>query len=351
MNSRERVLAALHHRQPDRVPYTDNPWSTTLERWRAEGFAADADPAEFFGYDFAGFGADPGFLFPEEVLEETDETITKRDHNGVVMMNWKHRTSTPMLISHLCATPAAWAGLKRRVAWKPERVNWDDAARCRRFREKGKFVPFMSAIGYDLLSTIVGPETLLPAMLDEPEWVCDMFRTFTDLAIASAEEMTAGGFEFDGAFVFDDLGYRNGTFFSTDLYREMLQPEHRRLCDYFHGRGWKVILHSCGNVTAHVPALIDAGFDCLQPLEVKAGMDLFRLKKDFGDRLAFMGGLDVRAMADPDPAAIEREIRTKMEVAKVGGGYIAHSDHSIPDNVSLAQYRRTVDLIRENGCY
>jgi len=78
---------------------------------------------------------------------------------------------------------------------------------------------------------------------------------------------------------------------------------------------------------------------------------LLALKKQYGDRLAFMGGIAVRAMAAADPAVIEDEIRTKLTVAKLGGGFIFHSDHSVPDDVSFQQYQRVVELAREYGAY
>ena len=80
-------------------------------------------------------------------------------------------------------------------------------------------------------------------------------------------------------------------------------------------------------------------------------MDVVQLKKDFGEKLAFMGGIDVRAMANPDPRVIENEIKTKIPFAKKGGGYIYHSDHSIPNNVSFQQYERTLQLVRQYGKY
>ncbi len=64
-----------------------------------------------------------------------------------------------------------------------------------------------------------------------------------------------------------------------------------------------------------------------------------------------MGGINVMAMYDPDPRVIEEEIRSKFEVAKVGGGYIYHSDHSVPPNVSLDQYERIMELVRKYGEY
>jgi uroporphyrinogen decarboxylase len=121
------------------------------------------------------------------------------------------------------------------------------------------------------------------------------------------------------------------------------------MCDFFHSRDMPVILHTDGDVRPLIPHFLEAGFDCLQPCEVKAGMNLIELKRDWGDRLAFMGGIDVRAMAHPDPAVIEREISTKIPVAKRGGGYIYHSDHSVPDNVSFERYQRVMESVREYG--
>jgi uroporphyrinogen decarboxylase len=189
------------------------------------------------------------------------------------------------------------------------------------------------------------------AILDDPQWVKDMFKTNAELVINVAEEMMAKGFEFDGAFLYDDNGYRNATLFSTAAYKELLFPYHKMLFDSFRDKGLPTILHTCGCVNAFVPHYIEAGLTCLQPLEVKAGMDLIELKKKYGKQLAFMGGIDVRCMASDDPSEIEEEIRTKIPLAKKEGGYIYHSDHSVPDNVSFPKYKRTMELVMEYGRY
>jgi uroporphyrinogen decarboxylase len=178
-----------------------------------------------------------------------------------------------------------------------------------------------------------------------------MFMTSARMICEAAQIMMDGGFEFDGAFFYDDMGYRNGLLFSPESYRTLLKPAHTMVCDFFHDHGGKVILHSCGCVKALIPDLIEAGVDCLQPLEVKAGMDVVELKRQYGDDIAFMGGIDVRAMADPDPSVIEEEISTKIPVAKEGGGYIYYSDHSVPDNVSFQQYQHVMELVEEYGAY
>ena len=75
------------------------------------------------------------------------------------------------------------------------------------------------------------------------------------------------------------------------------------------------------------------------------------LKKQYGDVLSFMGGIDARMMASLDPNDIFREISTKLPAVKRGGGYIYHSDHSVPDNVSFEQYCRVMELVNEYGAY
>jgi uroporphyrinogen decarboxylase len=198
---------------------------------------------------------------------------------------------------------------------------------------------------------MVGPDRLMMAIVEDPAWVADMAMVDAELCAAIAEAMMARGIEFDAGWVFDDLGYKHRGFMSVPAYRAIFWPAHRRICECFKSRGLPMLLHSCGYVEEYIPLFIEAGFDVLQPLEVKAGMDLVKLKRMWGDRLSFMGGIDVRAMADPDPAVIEREIAEKVSVAKAGGGYVYHSDHSVPDNVSFEQYQRVIELVRRYGSY
>ena len=164
--------------------------------------------------------------------------------------------------------------------------------------------------------------------------------------------------EFDAFFDFNDMGYRNGLLFSPKTYQQTHREADEMVYSFFHQRNMPILLHSCGNVKELIPELIGVGLDCLQPLEVKAGMDLTELKRKYGDKLTFMGGIDVRNMADPDLSAglsnlskIEQEIKTKFEVAKKGGGYIYHSDHSVPNNVSFQQYKRVMELVKKYGEY
>ena len=352
MTSRERVLLALQHKEADRVAIQDSPWGTTINRWRQEGLPQNVSVSDYFGYEFTGVGADLSFRLPTKVLEETDEYVITQGSMGSIVKNWKHSTSTPELIGFTINSREKYYEHKPLLQWDRSRVNWEAGLAAQEAaRKAGKFFTYSSAIGYDKHSSAFGPTTMLIGMVEDPEWIADIFMTDARLNITAVEEMLAGGFEFDAAFLYDDMGYKNGTFFSPKCHRELLMPAHKLLCDFFHSKGMPVILHSCGNVSGFVPLLIEAGFNCLQPLEVKAGMDLIQLKRDYGDRLAFMGGIDVRVMARGNPEEIEEEIRTKVGFAKQGGGYIYHSDHSVPDSVSFKAYCYVIDMVKKYGSY
>jgi len=378
MTSRERVLLALNHEEADRIPMHDSPWVSAVERWHQEGLPPEVNPAEYFDFEWVGFGADTSPRFPIEIIEEDEEYIVRTTNYGGVRRDHKDYSSTPQIIDYPCKSRDDWEKIKERLTPDRDRVDWegdwlagtdadergDDSVLevgrtdrrlglpgWKRAYDEGRFIFYGAAFGYDLIQSYVASEQLLMLIATDPDWVRDMYETDATLSIQMYEIMKEGGFQFDGAFILCDLGYRNGLLFSPHHYDEQLRPTFQRLVDYFHSEGLPVILHSCGCVKELIPRFIEDGLDCLQPLEVKAGMDLVELKQAFGTQIAFMGGIDVRAMADPDPAVIENEIRTKIPIAKQGGGYIYHSDHSIPDNVSFDQYRHVLELVKQYGSY
>jgi len=95
-----------------------------------------------------------------------------------------------------------------------------------------------------------------------------------------------------------------------------------------------------------IPKIIEAGFTGLQPLEVKAGMDAVELNRMYGDRLTFIGNVDARVLSK-SKEEIRSEFERKASITREGGRYIAGSDHSVPPNVSLDNYKYFAKLIKE----
>ena len=113
----------------------------------------------------------------------------------------------------------------------------------------------------------------------------------------------------------------------------------------------KVIYHTDGRVSGVLDLYIQAGFDCLQPIEAKAGMDIRQFAPTHGDRLAMIGNIDVMKMATNDLGLIEEEIRTKFAAGMATRGYAYHSDHSVPPQVSWDTYKAIIGMVERYGYY
>jgi hypothetical protein len=314
---------------------------------------SDTSPDDYFETEIRAIGVDNSFGYPSQEIERTDEYVVERDDWGVLKKNWIDRRSTPELLDFSIKSRAQWDREKARLTADPARVDWEAVRRQHdALRKQGKFVGISAVPGYEATWRKLGPEALLMAIVEDPAWVIEMYEYDAEVIIGMAKLHVERGFDFDGAWLWDDLAYKNGPLFSPKAYREQLQPSHKRVNDYFHSQGWPVILHSCGNVTSLVPDIIEAGFDCLQPLEVKAGVDLASLVREYGRDLSFMGGVDVRSFFAEDEAEMEREVRAKLAIGMANPrGYVFHSDHSIPPQVTFERYGKVLDLVREVGAY
>ena len=352
MTTKERMERVFKHEEPDRVPLLASPWKTTLRRWKREGMPEETVFEEYFGLDrTVKFGVDSSPRYEEKIIEETDEYIIQSSSWGTTFKDWKHAVSTPHFTDHTVTGRESWEEAKKRMDADPGRVDWKMLEEnYKAWREEGCWLQCAFWFGFDVThSKITGTERLLVMMAEDPELATDIFNTQLETNIKLFEQVIEKGFEFDSIFWWDDMGYRNGTFFSVKMYRDILKPVHKRAVDWAHGKGMRAHLHSCGNINDFLPELIDIGLDALNPLEVKAGMDPLEIKKTYGDKLVLHGGLN--AMLWDDPEKIEEEVRRLLPVLKEGGGYIFQEDHSVPDSVSLEDFRRIIETAKELGKY
>lgn len=352
MTSRERILCTLNGEIPDRVGRTDSPWSETIERWKKEGLQEGQDINDLFGFDFGGLPwPDLSLRLPTEVIEDCEEYIIQRDANGVTRKDMKRESGhTPHWLDHTIKTSADWFEHKHRLVPSDDRIAENlreqyDALRARNF-----FVHLAGLEPYECAWPVLGQVGIFTMMMDEPEVVSDIFNTYADLIIAMAEKVLDSGIDVDGAWFYGDLGYRNATLFAPELYRRLLFPAHKRICDFLKSRGKPVILHSCGKIKALIPDFIEAGFSAIQPLEAKCDQDVRELKAQFDNRITFFGNIDVRKLSGTRQD-IEEEISSKVPIAMKGGGYIFHSDHSVPPTVSFQNYCYAIELMDKYGKY
>lgn len=352
MTTHERMTRMYAHKEADRVPITDGPWKSAIERWHREGMPKNVSFVDFFGLDLVpSIGVDNSPRYPAKVLEETPEYVKKTTGWGVTIREWTHSGGVPEFLDFTVVDRESWQKAKARMTPSRDRVDWEMLKReYPTWRKRGAWISTYWWFGFDVThSWMAGTERILMAMATDPDWCADMFNTFLDLDIAMFEMIWDAGYTFDEIHWPDDMGYKGTQFFSLDMYRELLKPVQKRACDWAHKRGIRTHLHSCGNINPFIPDLIDAGIDMLNPLEVKAGMDPIALKDRYGDRLGFHGGINVVLFDKPDK--LEAEMRRVVPEMKKNGGYWLSSDHSVPDSVSLEDFRRFVELGRKLGCY
>jgi len=352
MTTHERISRMYQHKEADRIPIWDLPWNATIERWQQQGMPHDMDYVDFFDLDHIyGIGVDNSPRYEVRTIEETDTYITHTTPWGVTLRNWKHAGSTPEFLDFTITDPDSWAEAKARMTPSKDRVGWDHLAEhYKAARDRGCWIVGHFWFGFDIThSWMVGTERLLMALMSEPEWCVDMFQTQLELDLELFDMVWDAGYEFDEISWPDDMGYKGHQFFSVDTYRELVKPLHKRAVDWAHAKGIRARLHSCGDIRPFLPDLVEIGMDGLNPIEVKAGMDPVALKRQYGDRLLFHGGINAALWDDLE--AIEAEMREVVPAMKEGGGYIFSSDHSVPDNITLENFRRITDLAKELGKY
>lgn len=353
MNSYERFKRMYAHQQADRIPVIDGPWSATIERWQQEGMPADISYVDYFDLDrfISVHFTDNSPRYPERTLHETDQDITYTSKWGVTMKQWKHAASTPEFLDFTIVDMDSWQKAKERIQLSDDRIDWALLqSNYKKWREQGAWIEPVVWFGFDVThSWMVGTERVLVAMAEDPDWLVDMWKTELETDLALMDRVWDAGYHFDGIMWYDDMGYKENQFFSMRMYRTLLKPFHQKAIDWAHAHGIPAHLHSCGDVRPLVPELVNMGLDGLNPLEVKAGMDPIKLKREYGDRLLLHGGINAVLYDHPDE--IQAEMMRVIPVMKENGGYIFSSDHSVPSSVSLEDFRRIVNLAKELGSY
>lgn len=362
LSSRERVNNFFYRKPLDQVPVFESFWQETVYRWiRENKIAVDENKGniyyqivEHFEIDFfseAVVNKIAKLDFEPVVIDENEDTVVMFDGNGATLRRHKHNTTTPEHVDFTVKDRQTWQEhiKPHLVDFNRERINFEGYRNLRdRCKDNDCFFAAALLAPFECIHPVCGHEYMLMGMVLDPDWVKDMFEVYVDLHIKHFEVLFDEEGLPDGVFIYEDMGFKDKPFFSPDMYREIILPYHKRLIDFFHSKGLKVMMHSCGFVEPLIPGLIEAGIDCLQAMEVKAGMDMPRLFKKYGDKINFCGNMDIRELISNDKSRIEAELRKKMlPVLEGGGWYMLHSDHSIPPEVDYESYKFFVEKGRE----
>ncbi|MDO8545040.1 MAG: uroporphyrinogen decarboxylase family protein [Opitutaceae bacterium] len=217
-------------------------------------------------------------------------------------------------------------------------------AQCARYEQHALLYGFADI--WQRPALVRGWEEMFLDMAEQPEWVHFLSRKFTDFYLEDytrAAEITGG--RIDLYLVISDIGTQRGPLISTAMFREFIAPYLKEMTDRIHSLGGRALYHSCGTIQAFIPGLIACGVDVLDPIQPTClAMQPESLKREFGDRLSFHGGIDMQELLPRGtPTQVEAEVRRYCKVLGAGGGYILGPAHlfqpDVPPENILAVYR------------
>ena len=168
-------------------------------------------------------------------------------------------------------------------------------------------------------------ETEMLAYADYPELVEKRMRLENTLTL---ERLQATAYKEISpvAIIWNDIAYKNRLFYPPEILERLYFPALAEICDLFHSRGIRVLFHSDGDVSSALPFLVKCGIDGLNPVEISAGMHYADIKREYGDKIAIVGGMDaVDVLAFGSVDEVEAETKKLIDVAGKGGGLIAAS--------------------------
>jgi len=340
MTSRERVLAALRHEQPDRTPTDFWAEPPTWNRLLAHVGYTDNDRL------LDSLGADIRHL--------DTPTAPDRDLGDGIWQNfWGERFVQQMTpwgpmrhdIKGALAGARTFSKLEAFPWPNPETIDRSTlAAQCRRYERHALLYGFADV--WQRPALVRGWEEFFVDLVERPDWVHFLCRKFTDFYLEDytrAAELTRG--RIDLYLLISDLGSQNGPLISKAMFQQFVAPYLKEMIDHIHGLGGKVLFHSCGAIGPFISDLIDLGVDVLDPIQpVGPEMRPETLKARYGNRLCFHGGIDMqKLLPHGTPADVEAEARRYCKVLGAGGGYILGPAHlfqpDVPPENILALYR------------
>jgi uroporphyrinogen decarboxylase len=352
MTSRERVLAAFAHAEPDRVPRWCGAAPEFIAKAKRQLGLADTEQLFVrFGDDFRRVHA--RYVGPDELSPDGHLApgATYRSPFGVERHGFGY--GMPM------TTPLATATLRQIHAYPwPDPASMEVAhirdealAWGRRYAILGGA---WSPYWHDA-SDLLGMEGLMMKMTDEPE-VVDAVLTHVVAYYfeVSRRIFDAAADALDVFFVGNDFGSQNGPLLGPRQFERFLLPHLRRLIQLGHDYRLKVQLHCCGGYAPLIPLMIAAGLDGLHAVQPGChGMDLRTLKARYGDKILFNGAIDSHhVLIEGTPASVRQNVREVLALMAPGGGYIAGASHDyILEETPVANVLAMFDTVEEFGRY
>jgi uroporphyrinogen decarboxylase len=374
MNSRERVLAALNHQQPDRPP-----------RDLGGTTATGIHPAAYTALKKAlGLGEDFDYLSARALLARVEPEVVARfgidvlpiitqasgiapdlDENRAYVDSWGVERRLPQDGGHYLVSKPPLANMDsldelRAHTWPEPRSEFseltDQACHLRQTTDKALMLNL--EVGFLHQSQFMrGFDRWLMDLAADPDFAEYYMDRILEIWLAEASAMVEATRGLADVVIYaDDIAFQNGPMVSRRMYQQFFKPRQKQVFEMMAASGMKVLYHTCGSILTLLDDLVDMGVQAINPVQVSAeGMgDTAELKRRWGKHLTFWGGIDThRVMPRGAPEEVCREVWRRLDDLAGDGGYVLAAVHDIqaevpPENV-IGMYRAADEWAVQGG--
>lgn len=346
---REEYLNHMTFQSNERPLFTEifGPLLGLKEEWEEQGatpeeldFSAFAYRCEARGYLPINTGRNGGY--PEQLIEETEEHKIWRDGLGRTMKLPKATATLPLPLDYPVKTMEDWLKIKQWYAFSEDRLRAEWQTTARRHREQDKVVCVGIPGGFDEPRQLMGEEGLCVAYYEQPELIHDILQTIGATAY-KVLDLVSPEVQIDMLSVHEDMAGRSGPLAGPAQIEEFIRPYYRKIWDLLRDRGARLFdQDSDGDMNPVIDAFLDAGVNCMHPMEPAANMDIVKVREKYGTRLAFYGGIDKHVIRRTKEEIVQ-ELEYKIPPMVSAGGCVLALDHRIPNGTPLENYRFYMD--------
>ena len=293
-----------------------------------------------------------------DVLQDDGVHITRVDWDGCIIRMLKEGVTMPQYLEYPVKDRATWNEYKKRLSpfskgrfpsgWEYMDARLTDfvldpALDGQPWSHRDFPLGMFCMSLWGIPRNYMGVEELAYLMSDDPNLVEEMIEHQFYFAMETAKQIFAAGITCEWAFFWEDMCYNKGPLISPEFVKRVMYPRYRKMCDFLHEHGVKMIMLDCdGDISMLLPIWLDAGINCMHPLEVASNMDMISLRKQYGKNLLLCGGVDKRAIAGSKGDIDAEVLRVKEMLSH--GGYFINMDHHMPDDIS---YENIVYFLNE----
>ena len=197
---------------------------------------------------------------------------------------------------------------------------------------------------------LLGYENICLYLYDDPAFLHELVEITVDFDVKAINRMARAGV--DAMILSDDYGASAQGLLRSQQFKEIYKPGLKKIIDCVKSNNLPIFLHSCGRIYDYLDDLVEIGIEAYHPIQRTAGMDLAKVKAQYGDKICLVGYIDSsRTLPFGTPEEIEAETREALRIGAPGYGYILASDHSLHDGIPVKNIQLMFDVARKYGVY